>query len=162
MAKKMDLVECQGNEEFIIKNKCKEAFRIVNAPVIVEDTSLSFTAFKGLPGPYIKYFLDNLGPQGLYRMLKDWNDKSAIASCRIAFCPALDSEPSVFIGEISGHIVPARGDSGFGFDHCFQPLGYEKTLSEMGQEEKNSISHRFLAAKAMRDYFKLVGDQFTS
>lgn len=35
----------------------------------VEDTSLCFNAFKGLPGVYIKWFLKKLGPSGLYQML---------------------------------------------------------------------------------------------
>lgn len=37
--------------------------------VMVEDTSLCFNAYKGLPGPYVKWFLQKVGPDGLYRML---------------------------------------------------------------------------------------------
>jgi inosine triphosphate pyrophosphatase len=39
-----------------------EAYKVFNKPVIVEDTSLCFNAFKGMPGPYIKWFLKALGP----------------------------------------------------------------------------------------------------
>lgn len=37
--------------------------------VMVEDTSLCFNAYKGLPGPYVKWFLQKVGPDGLYKML---------------------------------------------------------------------------------------------
>ncbi len=37
--------------------------------VMVEDTSLCFNAYKGLPGPYVKWFLQKVGPEGLFRML---------------------------------------------------------------------------------------------
>jgi inosine triphosphate pyrophosphatase len=45
--------------------------------VIVEDTSLCFNAFNGMPGPYIKWFLKAVGPQGLVKMLDSFENKSA-------------------------------------------------------------------------------------
>lgn len=48
--RKVDLPELQGDLEDICKKKCKEAARIVQGPVIVEDTCLCFNALKGLPG----------------------------------------------------------------------------------------------------------------
>jgi len=38
-------------------------------PVFIEDTSLCYNAMKGLPGPYIKWFFDKVGNEGLYKML---------------------------------------------------------------------------------------------
>jgi inosine triphosphate pyrophosphatase len=38
------------------------AFKQTQKAVLVEDTSLCFNAYKGLPGPYIKWFLKNVGP----------------------------------------------------------------------------------------------------
>lgn len=153
-SEKIDLFEYQGDEDFIIKHKCKDAFKIINKPVIVEDTSLKLSAFNGLPGPYIKYFLDKIGAQSLFRMLKDWDDKEAIAECRIAFTSSINSEPLIFLGQVKGHIVSCRGQSGFGFDFCFQPVGHSKTFAEMGIYEKNKISHRYLAIENMRQYFQ--------
>ena len=59
--------------------------RRISGPVIVEDTSLCFNALGGLPGVYIKWFLKNLGPDGLPRLISDWEDKSASAVCMFAF-----------------------------------------------------------------------------
>ena len=43
---------------------------------MVEDTSLCFNAYQGLPGPYIKWFLQKLGHDGLNRMLAGFEDKA--------------------------------------------------------------------------------------
>lgn len=48
--RKIDLPELQGEIDDICVKKCKEAARIVQGPVIVEDTCLCFNALKGLPG----------------------------------------------------------------------------------------------------------------
>ena len=64
--KSLSLPEFQGEPEFIAKEKVKLAAIEINGPAIVEDVSLCFNALKGLPGPYIKDFLEKLGPEGLY------------------------------------------------------------------------------------------------
>ena len=46
--------EIQGEPEFIATRKIKEAAKFVtDGPVIIEDVSLCFNAFQGLPGPYM-------------------------------------------------------------------------------------------------------------
>ncbi|KAJ6476938.1 Maf/Ham1 [Mycena sanguinolenta] len=45
--------------------KCRRAAELLGRPCITEDTALCFEASKGLPGPYIKYFLADLGHEGL-------------------------------------------------------------------------------------------------
>ena len=58
----MDLDELQGEPEFIAMRKAKMASYLLNGgPVIIEDVSLCFNALKGLPGPYIKSFIDKIG-----------------------------------------------------------------------------------------------------
>lgn len=58
------LQEIQGSVEDVAKHKCKEAFSMLNIPVITEDTCLAFDCLNGLPGPYVKWFLASVGPQG--------------------------------------------------------------------------------------------------
>ena len=74
-----DLDELQGTPEFIAGRKAKLATTLTDSAVVIEDVSLCFNAFKGLPGPYIKDFLGNVGREGLYNMLKGFDDKSAFA-----------------------------------------------------------------------------------
>ena len=59
----------------------------VGGAVMVEDTSLCFNAYEGLPGPYIKWFLKALGHEGLPKMLAGFDDKSAYAQCIFAYSP---------------------------------------------------------------------------
>ena len=44
---KIDLPEYQGTPEEICRLKCKEAFKVIQGPVIIEDNSLCFNALKG-------------------------------------------------------------------------------------------------------------------
>jgi len=41
----------------------------IGRPVITDDTALCFAAMNGLPGPYIKYFLSELGHEGMCHLL---------------------------------------------------------------------------------------------
>ena len=54
ISQNVDLPEYQGTPEEVVREKCLEAARRIQGPVIVEDTCLCFNALGGLPGPYIK------------------------------------------------------------------------------------------------------------
>lgn len=58
--KNIDLVEIQGTAEEITKAKCKVAFKIVRALILIEDSSLYFSSLNCLPGPYIKEFMKKI------------------------------------------------------------------------------------------------------
>ncbi|XP_023214807.1 inosine triphosphate pyrophosphatase-like [Centruroides sculpturatus] len=150
----IDLPEYQGEPNDICIAKCKEAACITQSPVIIEDTCLCFNALGGLPGPYIKWFLDKLGPEGLHRLLEGWKDKTAYAICTFAFSEGPNEKVLLFQGQTDGEIVYPRGASGFGWDPCFLPCGYSQTYGEMSAEQKNSISHRFKALQELKSYFE--------
>lgn len=59
VSKIVDLPELQGDIEYIAVKKCKEAARIVQGPVIIEDSSLCFLALKGLPGMFSNNLIEN-------------------------------------------------------------------------------------------------------
>ncbi|XP_016898898.1 inosine triphosphate pyrophosphatase isoform X1 [Cucumis melo] len=96
---KLDLPELQGEPEDISKEKARLAAIQVNGPVLVEDTCLCFNALKGLPGPYIKWFLEKIGHEGLNNLLMAYEDKSAYASCIFSFSLGPESEPITFVGK---------------------------------------------------------------
>jgi XTP/dITP diphosphohydrolase len=53
-------------------------------------------------------------------------------------------------GECEGEIIPdERGDGGFGYDSIFLVKGMERTMAEIGPEEKNRVSHRARAVQAL-------------
>lgn len=150
----VDLPEYQGEPDEVSIEKCKAAFREIKGPVIVEDTCLCFNALGGMPGPYIKWFIKKIGPEGLYKMLHGFEDKSAEALCIFAYHDGEpDSKVILFRGRTPGTIVSPRGPPDFGWDPCFQPQGHDRTYAEMDKKLKNTISHRFKALDALRDHF---------
>ena len=147
---KLDLPELQGEPEEVSMEKCRLAAKLVGGPVIVEDTSLCFNALGGLPGVYIKWFLEKIGHEGLNNLLTAYQDKSAYAQCIFSYSPAPDVEPLVFVGRTPGKIVPARGPLDFGWDPVFEPDGFMQTYAEMPKDIKNGISHRFRSLDLLR------------
>lgn len=60
----LDVPEVQGTTQEVAMAKVRAAAEIVGGPCITEDTSLGFEALGGLPGPYIKYFMNSVGHEG--------------------------------------------------------------------------------------------------
>jgi len=151
----VDLPELQGECEEIAIQKCKLAFKQLNKPCLIEDTSLCFNALGGLPGPYIKWFLDKTGLVGLNNLLAAYEDKSAYAQTIFALALSADEPPLLFIGRCPGKIVPPREKHVFSassWDPVFQPDGSDLTYSEMTHEQKNTLSHRYLATMKLKEY----------
>ncbi|RAL60157.1 hypothetical protein DID88_000782 [Monilinia fructigena] len=148
----LDLVEIQGTIEEISSDKCRRAAEIIQGPVLVEDTCLCFNALKELPGPYIKWFMQALGHDGLNNMLASFPDKSAQAVCTFAYSEGPGHEPIIFQGRTDGKIVPARGPTAFGWDPIFEYEG--QTYAEMEKVEKNKISHRFRALEKLKNWLQ--------
>ncbi|KAF3389185.1 Inosine triphosphate pyrophosphatase [Penicillium rolfsii] len=155
----LEIPEIQGSLEDIARDKCRRAAKIVDGPVLVEDSALEFHAMNKLPGPYIKYFLEKLGNDGLNKLLFSFDDKRADAVCTFAFSSGPACEPLIFQGRLqvwtqyvggskwnrtlTGKIVPARGPPVFGWEPIFEHEG--ETLAEMAHDRKNKLSHRYQA-----------------
>ena len=153
----IDLPELQGLPEDIVKGKLNlalEKAKKLDGPVLVEDTSLCFNAYGGLPGAYIKYFLKAIKPEGLYKMACAFDDHSAYAQSIYGLQKDKKDEPHLFVGKTEGEIVKPRGENNFGWDPCFQPKNSKKTYAEMGEEQKNKISHRGKSTKIMINWIK--------
>jgi inosine triphosphate pyrophosphatase len=113
---KLDLPELQAQTTAAVSiDKCKRAAEIIKGPVLTEDTCLCFNALNSLPGPYIKWFLESLGHDGLNKMLVGFEDKSAYALCTFCYSDGPGMPVHVFEGRTDGRIVPARGPKDFGW-----------------------------------------------
>ena len=150
---KIDLPEIQGDPLEITKEKLKHALLKEEGPLMIEDTSLCFNALKGLPGPYIKDFLDKLGVNGLNTLIHGFEDKSAYAQC-IFGLGNKEGNLNTFVGRTPGKIVEPRGDINFGWDPIFNPDGFEETYAEMDKKIKNKISHRYNSLKLLIEFLK--------
>ncbi|MEO7904592.1 MAG: non-canonical purine NTP pyrophosphatase, partial [Candidatus Saccharimonadales bacterium] len=110
--RKVDLDEIQSSDpKEVIASKVRQAYAFLRQPVLVEDTSLSFVALDGLPGPFIKFFNDaHDGHEMMCRMLDGFSDRSAYASAIYGYYDG--EEVRYFSGRLDGKIVDHPRGSG--------------------------------------------------
>lgn len=159
--KSLDLVEVQSLDlATIVEHKAKEAYRQVGGPVLVEDTSLRFLSLGKLPGPLVKWFLTELGTDGLCRLLDSYPDRSALAEVQFGLYDGRSFQ--AFSGAVEGSIAHTpRGSRGFGWDAIFIPSGSSKTWAEMTDEEARKTSMRMIALKKLEAFLKTQSDYIT-
>ena len=150
-------VEADENGESFEENaviKAQTVYDIVGLPVIADDSGLCVDALGGRPGVHSARY----APKGeecdkLLEELKDVpeDERSARFECWLVF---MDYEClDVVTGSCEGRIsTEKRGDNGFGYDPVF--LYGSRTLAEMSADEKNAISHRGAALRALYDLLK--------
>lgn len=149
---KIDLPEIQTlDPKLLIEEKLKAANKLGYDSVMVEDTSLNFNCLSGLPGTFIKFFLENLKAAGLANLVLKYQDHTATAITSFGY--AKQGKYYYSVSKLHGSIVNPRGNFGFGWDCIFMPEGQSQTLAEMKLEEKSIISPR---AKAFKDLLQLL------
>jgi inosine triphosphate pyrophosphatase len=150
---KLDLTEIQSLDSHeVVEHKAREAYAILKQPVLVEDASLSFAAMGRLPGTYIKWFIQELGVDGLARLAQSLPSQTAVG--QVCYCLYDGSELHFFDGEMRGSIAATahEGGRGFGFDAIFINDGYATTRSEMTDAEYDATSYRTEAIDKMRAF----------
>ncbi|HEY8998878.1 MAG TPA: non-canonical purine NTP pyrophosphatase [Candidatus Saccharimonadales bacterium] len=149
---KVDLDEIQSLEsQKIVEHKARQAYEIVKQPVLVEDVALTFDALGKLPGPFIKWFIEEIGVAGICRLASGLESQKAVAAILYGFYDGTDF--SYFAGEVSGEIAPVpRGEGGFGFDACFIPEGYTQTRAELEADAYEATSPRAFAIAELKKF----------
>ncbi|MGH7158194.1 MAG: non-canonical purine NTP pyrophosphatase [Candidatus Saccharimonadales bacterium] len=149
---KLDLDEIQSlNSHTVAEHKVRQAYGILKSPVLVEDTSLVFTAMGRLPGTFIKWFLEELGNEGLCKVADTLPHRSAVARVTYAYCSG--DSVHFFEGSTEGNIAAKpRGAHGMGWDPVFIPNGSDKTFAEMSDHDKKRFSPRAKAHKHLHDF----------
>ena len=132
--------------------KAHAAARATGLPALADDSGIEVEALGGAPGVHTADWAETgAGRDFGLAMGRVWQELEAAAAPeprRARFCCTLvlawpDGHDEVFAGEMPGRIVwPMRGNQGHGYDPIFQPDGSELTFGEMGQRQKNQISHR--------------------
>lgn len=135
---KIELDEIQSLDlKEIVHHKVREAYKSIKKPVLVEDVSLEITSLGKLPGPLIKWFLEELSSEQICR-LADGGDRKAIGRCMFGYFDG--KEEHYLEGELHGVITkhPAGGN-GFGWDSIFIPEGYKVTRAELNGEDYEKV-----------------------
>jgi non-canonical purine NTP pyrophosphatase (RdgB/HAM1 family) len=139
---KVDLDELQSLDiREIVEHKVKQAYSIVKKPVIVEDISFEINALGHLPGPFIKWFIEELGFEKLCRLADSDANRGAVTKVCYGYFDGQHLE--IFEGELKGTMPEhPRGDDGFGWNCVFIPHGQAKTNAEMTDDETAKYSLR--------------------
>lgn len=127
-------------------------------PTIAEDSGFEVTALGGQPGVHSKRFFpgsDQDRCSEIIRLLADATDRSAqFTSVFCYFDPAVGL-PLFFEGSVLGQVATQlAGENGFGFDPIFMPEGYDQTFAQLGDEVKNTMSHRSRAMAKVKQFLK--------
>ncbi len=151
----------QGNAlqkaEWVIEQLKVKSEKLRVDGVFADDTGLEVEALDGAPGVYsARYagehcsFDDNID-----KLLAALDGKeNRKADFRTVICLIENGEVRYFEGRVDGQILTERhtNGEGFGYDPVFMPDRFAVSFAEMPLEVKNSISHRGLAVKKLKEY----------
>ncbi len=148
----LELDEPQSDSiEYVARTTALLAFQIIKQPLFVEDAGLFIDSLHGFPGVYSSYVYSSIGVPGLLKLMSGISDRRAMFKSCVALCSSSTlSGPKLFIGEVEGSISKlAKGEGGFGFDPVFVPSGISRTFAQLSIMEKNRLSHRSRAVRAL-------------
>ena len=133
--------------------KARAVFAAYGIPTVADDSGLCVDALGGAPGVYSARYLGEDTSyieknSAIIASLNGIAETERTASFRCAIALVTKDGEHVFTGRIDGRIgYEARGENGFGYDPIFY-VG-ERTTAEMSSEEKDAISHRGRALRAL-------------
>lgn len=136
--------------------KARHAARLTGLPALADDSGVCVNALGGAPGVISARYAgepksDARNNQKLVADLQAHADKSAYYYCVLVFVRhADDPQPVIAEGRWDGQIIAEpRGEGGFGYDPYFLLPALGKTVAELNADEKNRLSHRGQALRAL-------------
>lgn len=139
--------------------KAETVMNMIHMPTLADDSGLEVDALDKQPGIYSSRFMGedtsyDIKNQWIIDAVKDKEDKAARFVCAMALAIP-DEETKTFLGTFEGKINDCiDGENGFGYDPIFYYPPLKKTSAVMTMEEKNKVSHRAKALKALYDYLE--------
>jgi XTP/dITP diphosphohydrolase len=152
-----DLADVEETEDSFIGNALLKAHAVAKAtglPAIADDSGLSVNALNGAPGIFSARYAGTHGDDlaNLNKVLSNMNgvtDRAAAFHCAAAFAKP-DGFELVVEAKLLGRLTTAPfGDAGFGYDPIFIPDGFELTTAQMSPSQKDQVSHRGMAFRAL-------------
>ena len=141
--------------------KAKAVAKLVDLPIIADDSGLEIEALNNEPGLFSARYAEQLGGHAnaikeIVHRLEGKNNRNARFVCDIVLVNDGD-KPLLFEGIAKGIIAESPiGENGFGYDPIFQSTEINKRFSELTQEEKNKVSHRGKALLKLLTYLRIA------
>lgn len=141
--------------------KARHASRLTGLPALADDSGVCVNALGGAPGVYSARYANLANPgapksdarnsQKLVADLSTLSDKSAYYYCVLVYVRHPDDpQPVIADGRWDGEIIASpRGEHGFGYDPHFLIPSLGKTTAELAPDQKNALSHRGQALRAL-------------
>lgn len=139
--------------------KAREATRVTGLPALADDSGICVDALNGMPGVLSARWSGVPKDQGgdaannrlLLAQLADVPDERRGATFRCAMALVMpDGTEIVEVGEMPGRVLHAeQGEGGFGYDPLFAADGHDVSTAELSREDKDEISHRGRALRAI-------------
>jgi XTP/dITP diphosphohydrolase len=155
-------VEEQGTSfEEIVKGKARYAARMLDYPVIADDSGLEVVVLHGAPGILSARYGgeptdDHANNRKLLESMRGKANRRASFVCAIAIAKP-SGQTMIYTGRCAGEIThEPRGVNGFGYDPLFlyPPLG--RTFAQLTEKEKSRVSHRGQAMRKLIDDFNNI------
>jgi len=137
--------------------KAATAAREIGLPAVADDSGLEVEFLDGAPGPYsARLGGPGLDDRGRLDILLDLLKHAPAPRHARFFCAAacvwpdgrVEESQGVCRGEI---LFEPQGDKGFGYDPVFRAEGESRAMAELSVEEKDALSHRGKAFRALAD-----------
>ena len=135
--------------------KAKAASELMNLPALADDSGLQIEALGGEPGVYSARWAQTNDEriEKAITSLKDTENRNAQFVCTMTLTNTNGELLHTTTGICKGKILEERkGTNGFGYDPIFWIPELNKTMAELTMDEKNNISHRSIALKAMLEF----------
>lgn len=136
--------------------KARHAARLTGLPALADDSGICVEALGGAPGVISAIYAgeprsDARNNEKLLEAMRDLADRRAHYHCALVLLRhADDPQPIIAEGQWHGVILEAaRGEGGFGYDPLFLDTGLKQTVAEISTEDKNRVSHRGKALRAL-------------
>jgi len=156
--------ECPEPHVTFVENciaKARHASAHTGLPALADDSGICVHALNGAPGVYSARYAgepksDQRNNEKLIAALAGVTDRRAHYYCVMVFVRyADDPQPIICEGEWHGEIIDTpRGEGGFGYDPYFLLPQFGRTGAELDATEKNGISHRGIALRALLERLK--------
>ena len=153
-----DIPETADTLEGNARQKALYIYENYGMDCFADDTGLEVDALNGAPGVFsARYAGDGHDSEAnMQKLLKELEvNENRKAQFRTAICLIMEGKEFLFEGIVKGKIIEEkRGGAGFGYDPIFVPEGHEQTFAELGNDIKNTISHRARAVEKLCKFLK--------
>lgn len=130
----IDLDEIQSLDLLTVtQKKAEAAYLHIQSPVLVEDVAFECDGWNGLPGTFVKFFMQRMGIEGLCAALPKDN-RGVTARCIYDYYDGVNH--TYFEGSMRGTVpLTPLGERGYGWDRIFIPKGENLTRAEMSEAD---------------------------